>query len=266
MKKITCLLAPVIIMFSCKKTDPVVNTLPQQTYIVPSKIIVTDANGTNTATFSYNGNKLKELVSTAGKAAYTYTGNLLTKITTTNAAPSSDLGTEDYFYNTDTTLNSVITYTEYTIGGQLFKDKSILRFTYNSNGTVSQRNYNIDIASGVETADNYSILNTFTNGNVIKKNNIHYADFNTSVQTLEYDTKNSPYKNVLSYNRIFNEHSLANNLLKQTTVHTIYFNGQTITTSDVLTRAYVYNNDNFPTEIKYFSSTGVLSSTTQFIY
>jgi hypothetical protein len=266
MKKITCLLTSVIIMFSCKKTEPVVITLPKQTYIVPSKIIVTDANGTNTATFSYNGNKLVEAVNASGKVTYTYTENLIKKITTTNSGSFTYMGTEEYFYNSDTTLNSVISYSEYNIGGQPVKEKSILRFTYNSNGTVSQRNYTIDVISGAETPDNYSILNTFTNGNVIKKNNIHYADFNTSVQTLEYDTKNSPYKNVLGYNRIFNVHSLANNLLKQTTVNTIYFNGQTITTSDVLTRAYVYNNDNFPAEIKYFSSAGVLSSTTQFIY
>jgi hypothetical protein len=271
MKNLIYLFAPAIILLSCKKTgtvENVENTVQQQTYILPKTIVQTDANGTNigTATFSYIGNKMVEYVGLTSKVAYTYTGNLVTKITTTNSAPFLFMSTEDYSYNTDSTLNSLVTYTEENSSGQLVKSKSIVRYTYNANGTVSQRNYSIDINTGAETPGSFSILNTFTNGNISKKNNVHYTDSNTSEQTLEYDTKNSPYENVLGYNRLFKERSNTNNLLKQTIVYTTYFNGQAIITSDVFTRAYVYNNDNFPTEIKYFSTTGVLTGTIQFTY
>jgi hypothetical protein len=268
MKKIIYLIAATIIIVSCKKTDSIVDTppQPQQTYILPTKIVIIDANGTNTSSFSYSGNKLTTIVGATSNVAYTYTGNLVTKITTTNSAPFVALNIEDFIYNTDSTLSSVITYNENNSSGQIVKTKNVLRFTYNTNGTISQRNYTIDINSGAETPDNFSILNTFTNRNISKKNNIHYADLNTSELTLEYDTKNSPYQNLLGYNRLFKERSNVNNLLKQTTVNTIYFNGQTIVTSDVFTRTYVYNSDNFPTEIKYFSTSGALTATIQFTY
>jgi hypothetical protein len=270
MKKIIYILFATIIITSCKKTDSVVNTdtqpQPQQIYVLPTKITIIDVNGTNTSSFAYNGNKLVGIVGATSNVTYTYTGNLVSKITITNSGAISSLSTEDYSYNPDSTINSVVNYSEILIGGQLTKDKSITRFTYNTNGTVSQRAYSIDLNSGTETASNSTILNTFINNNISIKYTETAASFNITNQTLEYDLKNSPYKNILGYKRLFKERSNANNLLKQTNVFTTYFNGQTIMTTDVLTRTYVYNSDNFPTEIKYFSSTGTLTGTIQFAY
>jgi hypothetical protein len=270
MKKIIYLLTATIIIVSCKKTDSVVNTIPQtqpqQTYILPTKIVIIDANGTNTSSFSYNGNKLTTIVGINSNVSYTYTGNLVTKITATNTGSLVALNIEDFVYNADSTLSSITTYNENNASGQIVKTKSILRLTYNPNAVIIQRNSTIDINSGAETPDNFSIANTFTNGNISKKSNINFISPNTTEQTIEYDLKNSPYKNVLGYNRLFKERSNTNNLIKQTIVNTIFFNGQTIVTSDVYTRSYLYNNDNFPTEIKYFSNTGALNGTIQFTY
>ncbi len=257
-----------LFIVSCKKNDPIVDVIspPIQNYILPKSITIINANGTFTSTFSYNGNKLVSIVGTSSIVSYTYTGNLVTKITSTNSAPNESLNIEDFVYNIDNTISSIATYYEYNNSGQTIKSKNIIRYIYNVNGTINQRNYNIDINNGLETPDNYSVDYTFTNGNITKGNNINYNSFNLREQIFEYDLKNSPYKNVLGYNKLFKERSNTNNLLKRILTDTIYFNGQTIVTSDIQTRTYVYNSDNFPTEIKNFNSSGTLLSTTQFTY
>ena len=163
----------------------------------------------------------------------------------------------------------------------LYKDKST--FTFNASGTVvTEQIYKFE--NDAYVLSNNSNIYTYTNGNLTTEaaNSSYTFSGNTSTNkytyTYEYDTKNSPLKNVLGLSKIgFNEELSGNNLTKRTTLSEGTSNGVPNIKQPAVVRNYInaYNADNFLTESKYDflfylntnpPTTETRVSTTQYVY
>jgi hypothetical protein len=259
---------------SCSKDDsPAPQPTPTPALVLPKKVINTNGNKT-TATIAYNGNKIVEINSTrtgedsgTSKRVYTYTGDLITKVTEYDNGVLSDQ--TDYTYEN----NKLKSYVLIEEGGQ-YKSKGV--YIYNPDGTVTKESYSIDIATGVETNNDRDKVMTFANGNLVKQVELrNYYDSNgvlvsTSkyTETYEYDTKNSPFKNILGFNIYFDdpyEMTQANNMTKRTVLQESINNGQAQEPStQIYTRTYEYNSNGYP--IKEEGDVQSDSGITQFFY
>ncbi|OUL60710.1 hypothetical protein [Flavobacterium sp. AJR] len=138
----------------------------------------------STTTFTYDGNKIVSLVNNGGhKTLFTYTGNLITK---TEYYEQNVLLTTTVFTYENNKLKS---YLETPSGNSSKRRKD---YTYNANGTISTATFLIS-TDQVETLDSSSIFTLDASGNIVK------VEFNDSINLFEYDTKNSPFKNILGY-------------------------------------------------------------------
>lgn len=146
-------------------------------------------------TYTYDGNKIVSLTydKGAGQILFTYTGDLITKT----------VYTEDYSGEIHSTT---ITYTyENNKLKSLFKDKNYSNidqkwvYTYNVDGTIICTVTDVDLVAQTEK-ENWST--TFTldaNGNIVKEIYKGGATYNYT-----WDTKNSPFKNILGYKALLN--------------------------------------------------------------
>jgi hypothetical protein len=260
---------------SCSKDDsPAPEPTPTPALVLLKKAINTNGNYNTTSTITYNGNKIVEINSTrtgqdsgTGKIVFTYTGDLITKVTEYNNGVLSDQ--TDYTYEN----NKLKSYVLIEGGGQ-YKSKGV--YIYNPDGTVTRESYSIDIATGVETNNDRDKVMTFANGNLVKEVEIsNYYDSNgvlvsTSkyTETYEYDTKNSPFKNILGFNIYFDdpyEMTQTNNMIKRTVLQESINNGQAQEPSTyIYTRTYEYNSNGYP--IKEEGDVKSDSGITQFFY
>lgn len=138
----------------------------------------------STTTYTYDENKIVSLVADGGhKTLFTYTGNLITK---TEYYEENVLVTTTVFTYENNKLKS---YLETPSGNSSKRRKD---YTYNANGTISTATFLIS-TDQVETLDSSSIFTLDASGNIVK------VEFNDSINLFEYDTKNSPFKNILGY-------------------------------------------------------------------
>ncbi len=221
-----------IFLSSCSKEES--KTPPT---VLLKKYINTDKKeGIQTFTFTYDGNKIKEinavLPNETFKEVFTYTGDLITK---EEIVQNGVVSTQTEYNYENNKLKSQI-YTEVNYN---YKLKSV--FIYNVDGTITIEKYNIDKTTGVETKKNTSSVFSFSNGNLIKK--IETSNGISDTTTYEYDTKNHPFKNILGLSKLINSTYQTNNELKETIVGSNY--------SEVWINEYVYNADGYPTDLKY---------------
>lgn len=134
------------------------------------------------------------------KTIFTYTGDVITK------QEVFDVDQQGKETKTD---EAVYTYENGKLKTRIFREgitaqypdgEYIAKTVYNhaSNGTISYINYQVDNKTKAETKDSEGIL-TYENGNLVKH------QLGNSTYVYEYDTKNNPLKNILSFDLLLNE-------------------------------------------------------------
>jgi hypothetical protein len=244
MKKLLYLLCvPLLILASCSSDD---STTPAQPVLV-KKIIETRSTGSITSVITYNGSKIVNITVSginAGKTIFTYTGDLITK---TEEFDDKDVlnYTIDYTYSNNKLANFIEQGT-----GDAIKYKTV--YIHNSDGTVSYQASNINTTTNVETLGTTGKL-TYVNGNLTKKEDFSSSG-STSTTTFEYDSKNSPTKNITGLSLLLDrDETLSVNNIIKTTETSSY-------SSNTYTSILTYNSANYVTEEKS------ANATTQYFY
>lgn len=185
MKKILSLFgALTLVLTSCTNDDSEEKSLLPKTQIYT---YASQPRENSTVTYAYDGNKIDNLKYDDGsKVVFTYTGELITKAIYTEIDGANVYSTTTTFTYENNRLKS---YLEVSANSSSRKRT----YTYNANGTISTNTVLIDPITQQETKDSSSILTLDTNGNIIK------AEFNDLVNTVEYDTKNNPFKSITGY-------------------------------------------------------------------
>lgn len=252
MKKILCVLGAITFVFtSCSKDDN--DASDPASPILVKKITTTYSDGDLfTEEYHYRGNKIVSVTEGDGSVSkYTYTGDLITKI--------------EYFDETGL-LNDISEYgytdglmTSYT--EKYDKDYNIkTKYTHNNDGTVSYEQFKVNIDTGLEEKFQQTGRLTYKDGNLIKAER-SYDKFET-VEIYEYDTKNSPFKNILGWNLLLDEEPAVKNIIKK--VDTSGSQGNIHIGTNIYT--YKYDVNNYPTEKVTNFSNSTDTETVQYVY
>ncbi|REH00157.1 hypothetical protein [Flavobacterium aquicola] len=248
-KAITLLSIFLFTITACTKDDN--NT--EQTILL-KKFINIEGSNTQTGIINYNGNKISEIAYSNGyKYIYTYTGDLITKVT--GYEDGTIVSIIDYTYENNNLRGSVENYTSKSNG---VSTNSKLRTVYTpkSDGTILEERFSIDPSTNIETKTANNIY-TFTNGNLIKELSTYtYFDGTTSITTTiyEYDNKKNPSATAIGLNKIeFSDTSSLNNINKRTISSKSTTDGIHFTHHPDQTRNYIlsYDANNFLKERKY---------------
>lgn len=199
---------------------------------------------------TYDGNKILKLVDEDSKTVYTYDGNLIVKQVKFDL---DDKGNEvkdaevSYSYENGklkTKISAKEFSTEFPDGA--FINKTV--YTHVSNNQVLYVHYYVDPNTKNETKRSEGTLN-YKDGNLVKEESV--ANDNKVTRTYEYDTKNNPLKNILSFNLLLKEANAGiNNILKITMISTEF------STPSVYVSDYLYNDKGYPTKQTSFTSSG----------
>lgn len=218
------------------------------------KKTVSSGNGSSTIfNYVYNGTKLKELhMNNNNITKYKYTGNNITSI-------------ENYyngalFYKTTFRYDNnqrVISQLEYYIANNIVAERT--DFSYNSNNIISFQKYYGSLSSQTTFSERGFIYYDSNNENFkVETYNEYYLIKKTE---WTYDTKNSPTKNIMGFNKIpFLLEKYFNNL-----THNEFDSNSNLIYN--FTFDYIYDSDDFPTSSiqKYFEN-GNLKSTSSTTY
>ncbi|WP_347050687.1 hypothetical protein [Flavobacterium olei] len=243
MKKILCLFGALALsLTSCSSddnsSDPgTANALPTK---ITETIVENGKSGSLDYTFTYDGNKLKQIsLSDASKSVYTYTGDLITKV---ESYKSGVLFSTDVYAYENGKLISKITTNAFNATSQ-----EKLTFVYNANGTVNVNQS--EIINKQEIKYDTTTLYTFANGNMISS---EYYDGVKEKITSTFDDKKSPFVNItglkllLDLDNEFDFYS-TNNALTSVTV-TYDGEGKVVQTASVDFKNK-YNASNFLSEV-----------------
>lgn len=227
-RKITYLLCISLFIFtSCSSESDTPQNI--ETSRVPKKQIISSLDSPVTIDFVFDGNKIVSSTHSGNYVVkYTYTGDLITK------KESSDL-TSEYSY-TDGKLTTYLR----KLTGRDYYDK--YSYTYVSNDVVSFVVTRITISTGAEEVISAKNIYTLKDGNIIK------YETSSSVTTYKYDNKNSPMRNVLGFNKIFEEQPQVSSSVNNVTSYTVTLANNSSYTNEI---TYTYDGNNFPIGINY---------------
>lgn len=255
MKKLLYLLTASLLVFtSCSKDDN--DSSDPASSILVKKITDIDIDGSSsTRNYIYNGNKIVSITDEDSSVLkYTYTGDFITKI-------------EEIDKNGNLAVTTDYTYTNGKLANEIQKAPNATyyyktKYTYNADGSVSYDNFRGTLATGDEQEYGATGKFTFKDGNMVKLEVSYYG--NDSLHVYEYDAKNHPLKNVTGLGLLFDDETLVNNIVKETSTSG---SGANIHTS-VTTYTYKYDANNFPTEKveSYQSGSSVSTQTTHYEY
>jgi len=248
MKKISTILFLLSIsLISCSSDN---SESKNNSQLIRKIVSVSNGNSYET-TFSYDGNKLNEVLNGTNKLEYTYVNNNITSVKrySINLLQSETL----LEYDSQERVSSEL-YIDY-----LTSTSEKTFYTYNNNNTVSLQKYFGDISSQPNTGSTGTIYNN-VNGETYSIENFYQGNLSSKI-VWTYDNKNNPFKNIIGYN-------------KQPTILGKFFNNITtenFDSSNTLTSNstfnYTYNQNNFPQScVQDFYNNGVLLSTTSINY
>lgn len=244
MKKILCLFSALsmVLISSCSSDDSSSDNASGT--LLPTKITETTVengkSGSLTYTFTYDGNKLKEVGATdASRSVYTYTGDVITKV---ESYKSGILQVTDVYTYEGGKLATRITVRE---ANKTTQDK--LTFVYNANGTVTAKFSSIE--NKLETKYDSTTTYTFSNGNLVTT---EYLDGVKEKITSTFDDKKSPFTNITGAKLLLDldnnfDFSSVNNTV--TNVTTNYDGDGKLTQTATVTTTNKYNGSNFLTEV-----------------
>ncbi|MBF7093395.1 hypothetical protein IUY40_17815 [Flavobacterium sp. ALJ2] len=221
MKKILCLFSAIsLVLASCSCSDydnPIIENVENVEDTEDTVLILpqtekytseSEPEKNRTATYTYDGNKIVSLDYDRGnKTTFIYTGNVITKAEYYNNGVLKSTTTFTYENNK---LKSYL-----KTGTSEYSDSIRKSYTYNTDGTISTVTVSINPTTQKETILISTVLTPDTKGNYIQ------VAFKDKVNSVEYDTKNNPFKNILGYtllleSGIFHEDAITtnNNLTK----------------------------------------------------
>lgn len=258
MKKIILLLIAISLV-SCSNDDnssPDENSIPAQK---PSRIVTLGLSSIGFNNIEYENNKiLRENYYYGAFTQYTYTGNLITKLQKFDSDKSIQF-TIEYSYTNGKLASSV------KWMGKDDTEYYKIKYVHNNDNTVTFQEFYRNPIKGVEEKTALSGTLTYKSGNLVKSEVKNFDTF--SVYNYEYDTKNSPLKNVVGFNLLLDrEHDLSvNNVIKISGIVT-KTTGNKETSYYLSTYTYDYDENDFPTERKNFDGTGASAGGAIFNY
>lgn len=197
MKKLIYAFSALAFLFvSCSSdsdTAPV-NTAP----VLLTKIIATDGSGTQTTDYHYEGNKVLDGTHSNGsKNVYYYTGNLITKTAWFESGSTSPANEEFLEYDSQGRIVETVIY--YYSGST-----SALRNAYqhNTDGTISYERFTGDFSSQNNLVKRGKFFLNAA-GEVIKVEHYDLSDNLIEKEIYLHDAKNSPFKNIVGFNKLF---------------------------------------------------------------
>ncbi len=247
-----------VVLTSCSNDDSPANPSDSSNVLIKKIIIESIKEGTTEINFTYDGKKLVEQKG-SGYFNYTkrfyYTGDLITRYEMI-WGPKSTFVT-DLTYEKGK-LKTLYGNRNYILTGLPYIQKKT--YTYNLDGSVSFVIDEID-------KDTHEILSsrtgrlTYVNGNMVKDQRFDDPTGYLSM-TLDYDTKNNPFKNIIGLNLVlgyYDSDFSVNNVSKLTT-NGIYSSPWSVS------YVYEYDENNFPTVAKHFDDKGNVYQTTKYFY
>ncbi|PAM94921.1 hypothetical protein B4N84_10780 [Flavobacterium sp. IR1] len=271
MKRALCVLSvALLVLVSCSKdndsvvtpgdkviTDPIVKK--EDSIVLPpvlvQKVIYKEETGDVINNVLYDGNKIKSFMSSDRFGSkYTYTGNFITKMEIMR--DDTLFSTSEYTYN-----KGKLSTTTRKQPGRGFYD--VTKYTHITDSTIAYAKYKV-IAT-TETEEETGIMGRYTyrKGNLVKDQ--RFVNGVESISTNQFDTYNSPFKNVLGYNLLLgDENGYANNVIENKSISGA---GGTATTT-IITSAYKYDSNKYPTErvITYTSPKWSKTFTDEYVY
>ncbi|KFF18811.1 hypothetical protein [Flavobacterium hydatis] len=263
MKKFLCLFgAMALTLASCSSDDNNDDAVNSVDVILPKMVKYTDIDypaENSSKTIIYNGNKLVSVSNEGLRADYTYEGNFIVKEITYNIVNGKDSKRYEISYKySDGKLASTSAIENFTAEFPYGQYNRRYVYTHSVDGTVTKESYSTNSQTGIEEKSNYSELLTFVNGNLVKMVETDISPSGNYVRTsiYEYDTKNSPLKNVLGFNLLLDEDlSSANNLVKHT-YSSVYGTDSQISGPYTYITSYEYNADGYPTKVVLYKQGG----------
>lgn len=203
------------------------------------RTVATTNGGANVTTsdYLYEGSKLSKVTASDGTyVAYLYTGNFITE--------------RDFYYNNILNTKELF---EYNANGQLINYRRVNPsntvlytsvYQYNSDGTITISGYRG--SSITQTAQIVNRKVFFVNGQVSKIENYTVSNGMATTEVLNYtfDTKNSPYKDILGFDKLtYYDMALNGSARNVTGITTV---GATLANSGNDVVQYTYNAQNYP--------------------
>jgi len=215
-----------------------------------------------TLNFTYDGNKVVNVVDETTTTKFTYNGNLITKEEIYNI---STQGTETikkriaYEYENEKLKTKITTSNfdnSHPNGDYIRKEV----YTYKSDGIISYSQIDVSVQTNIETKRGDVNL-TYKSGNLIKMEEINIdPTIDNTVFVFEYDNMNNPLKHILGFNLILREYSI-NNVTKETLI------GRFGSSLHIYNSTYIYNSNGYPTKFTSFTSDGITPEyTTEYTY
>lgn len=232
MKKIISAFLITSLFISCSSinddnlnNEVILNTLPTKAVF----------NNNNSETFTYkNTSELSEISNSTGTKIFTYDAGNIVKVSIFQN--NKVVETLDYKYANNIVSTETITYEN--------GDKIIYLYEWITENHLKYTKVDVQNPES-ETGECF-----YTNGNLTKTVNILKNNDVTSTyeNIYEYDTKQNPFVNIKSFNKInlLDSNYGKNNIIKTTMTTTHTSNGGTTTNSITTNSSYVYNSKNFP--------------------
>jgi hypothetical protein len=217
-----------------------------------SKIVSTSGGGsTSTSTLTYIGNKIKDYTNSNNKSTYTYNGDTITTITTTQG--SEVIYTDTFTYDANNRVASE------TINYLLENSSERKVYTYTATGILVDV-YSGDLNNATALSRKGKIL-LDANGEVTAIENYDLSSILISKTVFTNDGKNSPFRNITGFSKQPYFFGKSCNILTFNS-----YDGMNQLVSNSVFQ-YNYNSNNFPSSaIQNFFNNGTLSSVTTIQY
>ncbi len=253
-----------LFIVSCSKSEDSMPVSEPANNKLVKKIVRTTSDGdVLTLNITYEGNKIKEIISSLGnKEVYTYEDDLIVKLEEFNNNILKYLHNFRYENNKLKSEEAISYKINSSTNTNIAYYKNYTEYSNNNNGVVT------GVSTGTDLEKNFNYPSssfeiTFFNGNLYKKVEINQP--NPTIINYEYDNKINPLKFITGFNKFI--YFSANNETKSTRVSS-YTNstGELITNTNVNRIEHTYNNDNLPIIFKKYGSNGELEQTMQYFY
>lgn len=168
------------------------------------KIIATDVSGTMTTDYHYEGNKILDGINSNGsKDVFYYTGNLITKTVFFESGSTTPANEEFITYDSQNRVVETKIYYYYASGNSALKNT----YQHNADGTISYERFSGDLNSQNNLVKRGKLFLNAT-GDVIKVEHYNVSGDLLEKEVYTHDSQNSPFKNVLGFNKLFVYHSM----------------------------------------------------------
>lgn len=247
MKKILCLFGALTFALTSCSSDDDSSGSPSSDLVLLKKTITTNSDGEKITTiYKYDGNKVISITDGGEFNRYfTYSGDLITRIE--YRYPNGEIEQINTYEYKDGKLVTFVRVTPEEDWG----DKEV--YTYNGDGTVTSQSYSGDSKSQTFKGDYATIK--FVNGEVSEI--ITGEDSGSHKYT--YDTKNSPLKNILGFDKLAFEDGGAEG------VNHNMLTDRDITENDLWKNStYTYNENGYP--VKEVDKGSDTPGTTEYFY